>query len=285
MSMAVQRQNLGRFRLRGRYSHKKTFGAVLQLPPTLGRIALYVKDQGLTQYCTAAGNSVAGSYLYGQDMSFEWQTAKEGQVAGQPIFNGAEPNVADTASEEYGFLPVGHSPRHFETDGWQLPAQWQQYPEELDQVAREYRDFAPYNVYPDYASIKNALAGGHADNSVVIARGFWYQSWNNPIGGIVTAPGDKPITRHEYLFIDYKVCPDGVERLVAQLSQGTGFGNGSEVYMDPQCVAATFRSPGFNGLGCVILRRGGPNPVVTQITLLQRLLIVLGQVYDKLRGL
>lgn len=219
-------------------------------------------------------------------MSFEYQTAKEGQVAGAPIFSGTDPDTADSASEEYGFLPDTSSPLKFDKDGWQIPAEWQMYPASLDQLSAQYRDFGPYNVYPDYQSIREALIAGAADNAIVIARGFWYGSWNNPIGGIVPVPGDGPFTRHEYTFIDYKTFPDGKERLIAQLSQGEAFGDRGCVYMDEETVNKAFARPSFNGLGCVIFRRGVQNNVVlTKIGYMQQLVMALGRLYDLLRGL
>src|SRR5665213_3072234 len=128
----VPTQKVARFNLNGRFSHSASFGAITAAPPTLGRVVQYIKDQWTTNYCTAAARSAAGSYLFGQNMSFEFQTAKEGQFAGAPIFGGTDPNIADKASEEYGFLPDEQSPHHFATDGWQIPAEWQLYPATLD---------------------------------------------------------------------------------------------------------------------------------------------------------
>lgn len=281
--MGIPIQKVRRFTHKRTLSHSKTFGAVTAVP-TLNRTANYIKDQGTTNYCTAAARSTAGSYLFGHEMSFEFQTAKEGQVAGQPIFDGADPNTADVAAEEYGFLPDEQSPLKFNTNGWQIPAEWHLYPAALDGQAIVNAKFAPYNVYPDYQSIKNALISGMEDNAIVIANGFWYREWQNPIGGIIPPPTTSPITRHSYAFIDFKICPDGVERLVAQLSQGTGFGDGGLIYMDENTVNTAFKYPAFNGLGCTIYRKGMANPVQTKIALLQKLVILLGELYTMILG-
>lgn len=282
--MKVPYQKVGRYKLRGTTSHRKTFGSVSVLPPTLGRIPNYLKDQGYTSYCTAAARSAAGSYFFGRDMSFEFMTAKEGQVLGQPIFNGTDPDTADKAVMEYGFLPTEQCPLNFIRDGWIKPAQWELYPRELDWQAIG-NTAVPYNVYPDYQSIKEALVAGKEDNAVVIANGFWYPEWQNIPTGIAPIPKNSPITRHCYIFIDYKTFPDGKERLVAQLSQGLGLGEGGLVYMDEETVNTAFAHPTINGIGCEIFRKGAPNPIQTQISLMQRAIMLLGQLYDKLRGL
>lgn len=276
-------QKVRRFKLRKVFSHSRSFQGIAAIPSTLGRSPLYLRDQKTSNFCTSAARSVAGSYLFGRDMSFEYQTAKEGQVAGAPIFNGADPAKADTASEEYGFLPSEQSPLSFALNGWQTPAEWQQYPSVLDGQAAVNTGFTPYNVYPDYDSIKAALISGQTDNSVVIANGYWFASWNQSMGGIIPTPADSPITRHSYLFIDFKTFPDGVERLVAQLSQGNDFGDDGLLYFSKDAVNTAFKNPMLNGLGCTIYRKSSTNPVQTQISKLQQVIQLCGELLTLLK--
>ena len=280
----VPKQDIGRFNLRRRFSHSATFGSTIAAPATLGRVAKYIKDQGLSEYCTAAARSAVGSYLFGREMSFEYQTAKEGEVAGSPIYNGTDPQIGDTASQSYGFLPDEQSPCKFATDGWVTPAQWQSYPPALDGVAILNYGFFPYNVLPTFDSIKAALISGAADNAPVIANGFWYNEWNNPIGGMVPTPTTSPITRHDYIFIDFKTFPDGIERLVAQLSQGTSFGDGGLLYFTKEAVNTAFASPAYNGVGCTIYRKGGVDPVKVEISIYTHLLMVLGELLSIIKA-
>lgn len=282
MSPRVPIQKVKRYKLKGRYSHNKNFGALAVFPPTLGRRTQYVKDQGYTSYCTAAARSAAASYFFGHEMSFEFMTAKEGQVAGKPIKDGTDPNTADTAGMEYGFLLDVKSPLRFSTHGWDKPADWRNYPKELDAEAAT-KTAVPFNVYPDYQSIKAALVSGASENAVVIANGFWWESFNES-GAILPTPTSTPLTRHSYMFIDYKTINDK-EYLVAQLSQGWDFGDNAVFYMSEECVNTAFRNPTWNGLGCEMYREGVPNPVLTKISLFQQLISALGQIVLLLRGL
>ncbi len=274
-------QKVRRFNLRGQYSHAKTFGAPINSPPTLGRIAKYIKDQGTTSYCTAAARSTAASYIHGREMSFEYQTAKEGEEVGAPIWNGTDPNSADRVSQDYGFLPQELSPFMFAVHGWRDPADWKNYAPELDGKSITYTLGLPFNVYPSFQAIKDALISGTDENATVVANGYWYPSWNNPVGGYVPVPADKSSTRHSYLFIDY-ITMNGEEYLIAQLSQGTSFGNGGLVFMTEEVVNTAFKYPAWNGLGCTIYRKGGANPVQTQIDALTRLVLLLGELRDYL---
>lgn len=285
--MKVPIQKLRRYNLRGAFSHHKTFGSATIAPLTLGRAARYVRDQKTTNYCTAAARSLAGSFLYGKEMSFEYMTAKEGEIAGQPIFNGSDPGTADLAIPRYGFLPMELSPFSFATNGWATPAIWQNYPPELDGIAILNCPGTPYNVYPDYQSIKAALvaAADQGEDAIVVANGFWYNEWNYPVNGQIVVPFTSPMTRHSYTFIDYRTFPDGIERLVAQLSQGRDFGEDGLVYMDEATVNKAFKYPSLNGLGCTISRKQGALPIQTHISQIQAMLMKLGELLDKLRGL
>lgn len=281
--MNVPIQKIGRFNLKGRFSHSKTFGSTDTVPATLNRVVSYIKDQGPSSYCTSAARSAAGSYFFGQDMSFEFQTAKEGEVAGSPIFNGSQPQTGDTACEEYGFLQSTLSPLTFAANGWIMPADWTRYQPSLDTQAIG-NTAVSFNVYPDYQSIKSALIAGNVDNAVVVANGFWYQEWNTSPTAILPMPGIA-ISRHSYIFIDFKILPNGTEVLIAQLSQGTGFGDGGLFYFSEEVLNTAFANPTFNGLGCTIFRKGAINPVQTKISLLQKLIVILGQLYTALGGL
>lgn len=273
MKVSIQK-NHKRYKLTGRLSHRATFGGALAQPATLNRQVQYVKDQGTTNYCTAAARATAGSYLFGRDMSFEYQTAKEGEIAGNPIFDGADPQLADKASENYGFCPEELCTRKFVTEGYEAPARWQLHPSSEDAAAIQFLPGEPYNVYPDFEHIKNALVQGHGDNAVVIANAFWFAEWQDS-ASVLPTPKTKPITRHDYLFIDFKTV-GGQEFLVAQLSQGADFGDGGCFLMNEECVNIAFKNPAFNGIGCEMFRKTNATPIQTKITLMQRLVMLLG---------
>ena len=280
----VHDQRLGRYHRHSKMlSHENTFGSSVVFPPTLGRTPQFVKDQGLSDYCTAAARSAMASYYFGREMSFEYQTAKEGEVSASPIYNGAQPDTADQASANYGFLPDEQSPLKFTRDGWIKPAEWQNYPPALDGQAIINRVNQPFDVNPDYDSIKSALYQGEADNAVVIVNGFWFNEWNNPTAGIVPVPKRAPITRHDFLFIDW-VTLGTTEYLVAQLSQGTTFGVGSILYMSREAIEVAFKNPILNGVGCEIFRKGnGQSLAQVELSKLEKLVQLLGELLTQLR--
>lgn len=236
------------------YAHEKTFGApAVPLPATLGRHPQWIKDQGTTSYCTAFASTSASEYQEGIQLSEEYTTAKEGQILGTPIYNGADPRTALKNGVDNGYLPHEQSPLFFPRDGWMTPADWNNYPSNLAGQALAHRKDSYYSVTKTYQGIKNALFQAKEEDGVVIIFGKWYSEWNNPIGGIVPTPGSTYITLHAYVAYDWVVCTDGVERLKCQLSQGTSFGDNGTLYLSPDCIKATFGNS-FSGTGAYIFR-------------------------------
>lgn len=241
------------------YSHYKSFNyGSLSLPKTgLGRTPLSIKDQGESQFCTAFTVAEAIENQTGIIMSPEYQTAKEGQIKGSPIFSGTDPLTALKSGRSYGALPQRKSPLTFHENGFQLPAQWQQYPTALDINAFEYRRPSFYSVTagnPDdldtYSAIQLGLWDARDDKAPVMAAGFWYEAWQE-IGsdGILPMPKTSPITRHMYTILDWE------ERGLKILShQGTNYGNGGIAYMPEPVVNEVFRNLEMNGLGLYIYR-------------------------------
>lgn len=284
-----QQRGMRRYTKRGKKSHILTFGTATVSPETLGRTPQYIKDQGDSSYCTAAARSAAGSYYFNRDMSFEYQTAKEGEVAGSPIYNGTDPNTASEASEEYGFLPTEQSPLSFAVNGWTEPAEWQEYPPALDGQAIMNDGIESYNVNPTYADIKNALIVGQTSNSPVIANGFWYTEWDlaegsqtTEQGAVAVMPTSSPAARHSYLFIDF-IQFNGTEYLLAQLSQSAEWGYGGCMLFSQEVVDFAFSSPVFNGVGCEQFMASN-NAQNEEISVYERLLEVLGEIKSLLTG-
>lgn len=279
-SKGVRPQGLKRYKRHDALlSHKATFGSIAILPSTLGRIPQYVKDQANTGYCTAFARSTAGSYLFGQEMSEEFQTANEGKVAGAPISDGTDPQTADLATTRNGFLPKSLCPLSFVKDGFIRPADWRNYNPSLYGEAIRYLPHAPYDVNPTYDEVKQALFQGLTDNAIVIANGFWYEEFNRTNEtGIALMPVGSPTTRHDYAFIDWATV-NGTEYLIAQLSQGTGFGKGGFILFSREVFTEVWKNPIYNGIGCEIFRKdNGQNNQNVIISLYQHLVQLLGQI-------
>lgn len=249
------------------YLYHPTFGTTIDALPGLpsdglGRVPLVIKDQGVSNFCTAFGISSQKEYTSNVQMSPEYQTALEGELNGSPIFSGADPDLA-MASGLKGILPQTSSPYTFQTNGWTDPAYFVNYDQSLAGVASQFKEESyyslthPLSVSSDFDTFDSIRIGlWDSKTEVVIAFGWWYQEWNVLGGdGIVQMPTN-PVTRHCYLFIDFKVI-NGVEYLVAQLSSGKKLGDNGLLYFPREVVNYAWKNPYWNGLRLYIYRDKG----------------------------
>jgi hypothetical protein len=252
------------------WKHSHRFGAVLpsKLPTTLGRMLLSVDDQDYpepTSFCTGYGTSKAGSYMYGQDFSPEWQVAQIGEFAGDPILNGADPLTALYAGMLSGFCNRRFAPLSLAKDGAQKVANWNNWPSNLPSISHQYAPDGFYVVDQPmgmdvFDSTRSALYQAKEDNSVVIAFSNWYQQWNQEAqqnDGHVTKPLAPAMSLHCYLFVDWVTALDGSARLVAHLSEGTDYGDKGFLYFDRDAVNTAFAHMIPDGTGLYLWRKKG----------------------------
>lgn len=262
------------------FNHKKfwpvtrqLFGSANALPglaSTLGRTPVCINDQGSSNFCTGFEVSEAIGNQLGIPMSPETQVALEGKIAGAPILVGTDPKTA-LSSGLLGAFAKTATPLTFANQGWTTPAEWQMYPLNFfasvpngrpSYYAVTFGDPGDMDVYD---SVKLALNDAKQDPvpgfSGVLAFGFWYKTFNQ-VGsnGIIPAlqPNELPITRHAYGFIDWKTI-NGVEYLVAQLSQGEEFGDKGLCYFTRENMNQAWQNPATNAIGLYIYRNTNPS--------------------------
>ncbi len=239
------------------YYKTYTYGSLALPKQGLGRKPLSIKDQGDSLYCTAYTISEAIENQTGILMSPEYQVAKEGQIAGAPIFSGIDPLVALKSGRVYGALPQVQSPYTFSKDGWQKPALWQNYVPEFDTFASSFKRPSFYSVtagnpqdMDTYSAIQLALWDAREDKAPIMAFGYWYDEWQH-IGpdGVLPMPTKRPVSRHAYTLLDW--CERGA---VVLSHQGKGYGDGGIAYMPENVVNEVFFNLKENALGLYIYR-------------------------------
>lgn len=241
------------------------FGATdpATLPLTLGRIPLPVENQDITSLCTEMGSSKAGGYLWGIDMSPDFQGAAESRYAGAPILNGTDPKTTMNTAVLTGFLPKPLSPYTLAQDGEIVTTDWTKYSPALWLIAAKYVIAGWFDVSQDapdiFDSIRVALYDAQSENAVVQVFGNWYREWSdagNAQRPDMPMPTRPPIALHDYLFIDF-VEQSGIKKLKAQLSSGTGFGEGGIVFFERDVINFAFENMVEDGTGLYIYRKTG----------------------------
>lgn len=149
---------------RRQFSHSRYFGTlpIWQLPKNgLGRTPFNLNNQGFTNFCTACATSEANAFLRGKEMSFEFQAAKIGQLAGAPILGGADPRIAMKAGILFGSLQRELAPLTLEKDGAATVADYKNWPAPLDLQAGQNEDASYFQIddgpYDAFDNISAAL--------------------------------------------------------------------------------------------------------------------------------
>lgn len=246
--------------------HKKLFGAAISIPKTLGRARLPVDDQQDTNFCTGYGTSKANAYRVGDDFSPEFQVAMIGEYAGQPILNGTDPKTAMDACVLNGSLLKYLSPFSLAKNGPTFIAEYLNWPQKLINQGPAEAPAGYFTVVDDpqadiFDDIREALILAKADNGVVMAFGHWYDEFNAAANdpskkGMMPIPSKPPITFHNYDYIDFDTI-DGVDVIVAQLSQGTDFADGGQCYFSREVINHIWSDMMEAGTGLYIFRSYG----------------------------
>lgn len=258
------------------FSHAKTFGGTADMLPGLplnglGRKSMPIMDQADTSDCTAFATACASSFQENVPLSPEFQVAAVSAIVGQAItYSGAEPTQAMQAAIDFGSLEDATKPYSFAKEGWNIPADMANYSDSEKQQALVHRKQSYFSVTTDpsmdmFDAIRLALWQSRNDNAVVCAFGQWYREFNTPIKGVVPIPSQSPISYHAYTYIDWIVI-DGVDYLVAQLSQGNTFGDNGLLYFSRDVINFIWKNLNQNGICLYLFRDIDPNsPVIIPV--------------------
>lgn len=256
------------------FSHPRVFGGTTDmlsgLPAAgMGRSPIQILDQGTTDFCCAYGNAGSGGFRLGIPMSPEYQVKAIGQLSGAPITNGSEPRQTMETPILTGLLPAALNEFTLGTYTPDFIANWKNWDPALDIQASKHKLgsyfqvdshwYAPMDVFD---SIRLALWQSKAENACVDAFGFWYNEWNQ-VGpdGIVPVQRTSPITLHRYYFLDF-VTINGVQYLVAVLSQGQNFGKNGVLYFSREVVDAAWPNVFNDGTAIEVWRNLDPGVVL-----------------------
>lgn len=226
------------------YNHAKIFGAPspLLLPKDgLKRKPIAIYDQQGTNFCTAYSTTAASSFQEGVALSPEFQTAKTGQIVGKPIINGADLRDALKSTILFGSIEQKDAPYSLDNTGNKV-ANWFVWPDTLTTKALDHAKSGFYDVkagpYDIFDNIRSALYQAKDKNGVVVVGTPWYEIWNEPKAGVVFMPpfGAKTYLAHAWTIIDFTD-----DYLVAQLSQGTGYGDKGLLYFPREVINFAFK--------------------------------------------
>lgn len=218
----------------------------LVLPQSLGRKALFVKDQGNTNICGGCSISTAKSFQDGIDFSEEYSYATIEEIIGRKNTQGVDPRSAMEGGHKIGFLPKHLAPFTWRSHGEAYISDWLNWSEALDAEAQKYAEPSYFKVdgpRDHFDNIRTALWNARDENAIVNAFSRWYSEFNESSRGILPDTVENALSYHAYTFIDWDVINDK-EYLVAQLSSGVEYGNGGLLYFPRKLVNFLFSEYG-----------------------------------------
>lgn len=204
-------------------------------------VPLAIKDQGDTDFCTAAGLMAVSEPHEGVELSMEYQMALTKELEGNPATWGADPLDALKVVVNVGSLEASNAPFTLAQNGRDYCADIRNWPAHLRELAAKHKKKAFFKVDGNselFDSIRSALWLNRAHNRAVFVGVYWQPDWTNVAGGVIPSmamASKETGVPHAFAIIGQKNI-NGRLYLKAQLSNGTAIGDGGLFYL-PRDVA------------------------------------------------
>ncbi len=237
------------------WQHQRSFGSIhpIKLPETLNRKPLSVFDQGTTSFCTAYAAAGAMTFRYKKVVSPEFQTAKEGELLGNPILNGTNMDTPCKALRKYGFVQRSMVKISLLKNRAIKVSNWKNYPANLNLFAMKNKQGGYYDAHTGkfdaFDNIRSTIyKSSQKGKTMTVMMGTpWYKEFNNVAintpSKIVPIPITKPISEHAWLIYDWEPDGTGDYNALALLSNGKKFGKNGIMRFPRDVVNFLFTYP------------------------------------------
>lgn len=168
------------------FSYQKKFGAApLHSLDFIVAPVLEMKAQGDTDFCVNFALASVREDTEKVKIAPEYGAAKTKQIEGDYLSFGADPKDALKAAIHYGSLEVGIYPFTVKDKDRNFLADWKNYPEYLDQVARIHRGKSFFKV-DGWSDFFDSCRGVMQMQGASILTGmYWQPEWISAPGGII----------------------------------------------------------------------------------------------------
>jgi hypothetical protein len=193
-----------------------------------------VKNQGMTDFCTAYAITSASELQEKVELNPEYQFAKTKQIMGNPDGYGADLRSACKSAVKFGSLKESDFPKHITGDF----RHWNIWPDWIDEKAKKYRkkSYFKINGYgSSFNAIKVALWLNKSDKRVVITGALWRSEWTKAKNGRITKECESSGFPHAFIIIGWIG-----EYLIAHLSNGEEVGDKGRFYFHKDIVNKEF---------------------------------------------
>jgi hypothetical protein len=227
------------------YDYHKTFGAAdVVLPDEYFAGKPLVKNQELSEMCTAFGSYVLAACEDGVDFLPEWSFA-----AGKTISktDPEEPEDLRTplkTAVKMGYCPTSPLLPSLATQSPRYCGILANYPASTVQQALKYLKKSYFRVDGDFNSVRRVLYDNRASRRAILTGVLWMNEWTAAPGGIVPDFAVSPGGLHCIAIIGF-IKKNGIDYIVVQNSYGTDIGDQGIFYFDEKTFNAEFTQPMF----------------------------------------
>src|SRR3990167_2434244 len=201
-----------------------------EIPNTNWLVAepLKIYDQKDTDFCT--GNGIAGvtSLQEGMAASPEYQIKAIKEVRGEYKEWGADTRSACKSAVKFGSIPYDQSPFKMGEHSRDEIANWNNWPESYDDIAKQYRKRSYFRVdtgrFDVFDNIRTALWANKDLKCGVFTGAIWRPSWQNASGGIIPVRKETGGFGHAFYLIGQKII-NNESQLIAVNSYGENVGD------------------------------------------------------------
>ncbi len=207
---------------------------------------LEIKDQFENDMCTAYASCAVSEDQEGVPLSPEYTFAKTKQLSGDWKEFGANLRDAAKSHTKFGALEKQVSPFHYPEQDRNFIANWNNWPAEYDQKAKEHQKDSFFSVdgpYDKFDNIRAALWKFKDERRSQIVGAVWRASWMTK-DGVVPTSYEKDGTPHAFKIFGQKTI-NGKLYLVAQLSNGTTIGDRGIFYVPREVANREFTYGNF----------------------------------------
>lgn len=217
------------------------FGSIFSLPKLSELPEQYtvneplkIKDQKRTDLCTAYATTAVSEDQEGIELSVEYQFMLTKLVSGKPDEWGANLRDAGKAMVNYGSVPVSFTSMDIHRDGRSAVVDPTNYRDVSDSFAKEFKKdsfMAVSGPYDLFDNIRSTLWQMRSEKRTIVKGILWRSEWSRAPRGVID---DKEYsangTGHAFKIFGWTTI-EGVEYLVAQLSNGEEQGDKGVFYM------------------------------------------------------
>lgn len=203
---------------------------------------LEIKNQYETDMC--AGFAVAAVSEDQEKVILDpfYPFAKTKQIIGEWEGWGVDLRNTCKAAVKSGFIKKEDSPFKLE-NGRDFLANWNNWPKELDEKAKEHRKKSYFRVdgyYPEvFDSLRAALWQHRRDNRSIITGTLWEDEWTYIENGVIPKTPGNPSFGHAFKIFGQQIINNEIY-LVAQLSNGKDIGDSGIFYFPRETVNRKF---------------------------------------------